>query len=246
MPIFILYVLALITIPAYAELSLTIDPIHSTETQQTHNQSHATYTVNLHFPLKDGDSLYHDYISVSTDSPDITLSHWLSSCEPIEGYDELFKKNKQVYKEPFTLTLTAQVKTDNGHSLQTPHLHCIYYKKSDNKITHELLPLIFTPEHQHLTPPCIETVPIKGAYQKKHPTQTDASLPTHKKKHSTLPGYKQVLYPLCIILMGILSTIVSTKRVEKNSSTRLTYSKTLVGTVIGMSLLCIYLLNAAF
>ncbi|MCX5925100.1 MAG: hypothetical protein NT124_02275 [Candidatus Dependentiae bacterium] len=269
MPIIILYLLAFITVPVHAELSLTIHPIHpihpiltihpihpiqaiqtiNPETQETHGNNSHDYTLNLHFPLKEGDCIYHDYISLSTDSPDIMLSDWNSSGEPIERYDVLFKKNKLVYIEPFTLTLTAQVKTNNRHSMQTPNLHCIYYKKSDNNITHQLLPLIFTQKQDHTVMP-LQAVTEKSVMSvkaiepaiKKKPTPVS----TQNRPDFLSPGYKQALYPLLIIVVGIISTIVSTKRAEKHSSTRLTYIKSVLSALIGISLLCIYLLNAAF
>jgi|GEM_PF-5666909 len=88
------------------------------------------------------DYIYHDYLSISTDDPNLLLSDWIASKEPIDRYDALLKKNKKIYTTPFTITMNATKRDLAIPYSDKANIHVIYYGKSDNQINHEFVPFI--------------------------------------------------------------------------------------------------------
>lgn len=208
-----------------------------------------TYTLNLNFTGNEGEYVYTDYINLSTDSPQVTLSPWHTSSEPISRYDSIFKQTKQIYPEPFTLTLAAHITSAANEPLYPTNIHVIYYKKSDNQITHEIIPLPFT-HKQTSAISTASTIHHSSTHTKNISHASQLSTQTAgilKTSHHIRPTYLQILYPLIIMLTCIATAIVYTKRAKNYSFTRFTYAtnyiKILLGTLIIVCSFLVYILS---
>lgn len=99
------------------------------------------YQTVLDVRIAKGDALYADYLSLSVDSPDVTLSDWHASEEPVQKYDPIFKATKSIYTKPFQINVDAKI-----HDPQIEHanLHVGFMQQSAQKDQHIMLPLPFS------------------------------------------------------------------------------------------------------
>jgi hypothetical protein len=147
-----------------APITLTVTPTTMTPDISGSSASNSgtagdnSYQVTLHIALEPEDWIYHDYITLSCDSPNISLSPWQATQEPVARYINNFKETKRIYSGSFAITSIATKTNGSGQAMganlgaglasQTHatlgNLHLTYYKKSDKKITHHLIPLILS------------------------------------------------------------------------------------------------------
>jgi len=130
--------------PAQAAVSITPITLTVSPTSEIN-----IYQITLHIHLEPDDWIYHDYITLSCDSPNIILSAWQPTCEPVAHYINSFKETKRVYTGSFSITTIATISDPANHankkSLEKKaNVHLTYYKKYDKKITHHLIPLILS------------------------------------------------------------------------------------------------------
>jgi len=99
-----------------------------------------TQEITCTFHLTKKDFIYKDFIHFSVAHPQVKLSDWKASITPIAYYDPLFKNTKQVFKNKFSLSLTA---TTENYCDEIAHLYCTYYQRSEKKIKQIQQPLYF-------------------------------------------------------------------------------------------------------
>jgi thiol:disulfide interchange protein DsbD len=97
-----------------------------------------TLNVTLTFDLEPKEFVYHDSLLFSVDNPDIALSAYKTTNQPIEKYDEKSKKTKKVFEGSFTLEITASSAKALSHD---SNLHAMYFLNTDGKLTHQVYPL---------------------------------------------------------------------------------------------------------
>ena len=115
------------------------------QTSDTH-----TRNITLSVPVPSGDLIYKEYITFSVDHPDVTLSDWRSTNDPISFYDSAFKETKQAFNKNFELTLQARI--EENTNLQQVNLHFSYYAKSQKKVVEEVIPLVLSHNQHNQTP----------------------------------------------------------------------------------------------
>lgn len=97
-----------------------IRPINQTE-----------YAITLSVDIPPRDALYADYLTITSDNPDVSVSSWTASTQPIPRYDQTFKEIKKLFEKPFTISLTA---TTSNPNLTDAHLVISYYQRSKKKM----------------------------------------------------------------------------------------------------------------
>lgn len=157
-------------------LSLFIFSATSTQSHQTPqftSQSLDEHTLNIIITVKlsPHDFLYKDYISFSVDHPDITLSSWQSSQDPVPFFDPLFKETKKVYNKTTTFTLQAR----STRPLQDAHLYFNYYQQSNKNSAQVMYPLTFSQE-QIIAEQPMQTQPAPTMVSTPPVSQSQASL----------------------------------------------------------------------
>jgi thioredoxin:protein disulfide reductase len=130
--------LAFITATVYGQPELTYRQLDDT-----------SYELSIALPVPEKDALYADYISLSVDHPDITLSEWRPSLEPVNKYDVRFKKTKKMFVQPFTISLQISLADP---SIDSANLHMNTFYRSQQKNEHQKFPLSFTSGTPHETP----------------------------------------------------------------------------------------------
>lgn len=103
-----------------------------------------TQEVNINFTNAKKDFMYKDFITCSVDNPAINISAWKTNKQSIAHYDSSFKEAKQVFNENFTITMLVTKKDRQQPLIEPVHVYCSYYRKSEKKINHLLIPLHFT------------------------------------------------------------------------------------------------------
>ncbi len=100
-----------------------------------------TQEITIAFTVAENDFIYKDFITLSSYEPTVSISAWKANKSPIAHYDPLFKDTKLIFNENFTISTTAIA--HQIHS-KTVYLYCSYYRQSEKKINHILIPLFFT------------------------------------------------------------------------------------------------------
>lgn len=99
-----------------------------------------TLALTLTIPVPPNAYLYRDYISVSVDNPNVTLSGLTNQQESRSVYDPTFKTTKKVFDRDVTISMQAH--STNAEHVQA-RLHISYYLSSNKGITEESFPLLF-------------------------------------------------------------------------------------------------------
>jgi len=97
--------------------------------------------IKLHVNVGPEDFLYKDYLTFSVDHPDITLSPWKSSIEPVNHYDVTFKDTKKIFNQSLNFVFTAH--HTNQQPISDAYLHVSYYLYSNHHIDEKIFPLSF-------------------------------------------------------------------------------------------------------
>jgi len=196
---FVPFFLTLCTTIACAAPTCTITPIdeHSSDVQ-----------VQVTFPVDEGDCLYHDYVSFSSDHPAITLSPARSSVAPREQYDTGFNNTKLAYYEPVNFSFHAE--SDNAPT-QDAHLHVSYYYKNGHKIEQASFPIAMNnpPANASAEQPAAEEATMHS-----HKTNASPQEPETEKKSSWTSYFSNTLQNtdsmvLRLILALLLGLVLS-------------------------------------
>jgi thioredoxin:protein disulfide reductase len=95
------------------------------------------------FKLLKNDLLYHDFFSVSANSPDVTIDNWEIDSKPIEQFDADFKETKKMYLKDISVIIhLTYLKPTSAH------IHLNYYQKSNKKIDALSIPISSSQESQ--------------------------------------------------------------------------------------------------
>ena len=95
--------------------------------------------ITITFQIEKNDAVYQQYLDVSVDSPDVTLSSWKASIDSESIYDITFKENKNVFIQPFSISLKAE----HSSAVDDATIHLTYYLRSQKKIAHTMFPISF-------------------------------------------------------------------------------------------------------
>ncbi len=219
-----------------ASLTLSLWSQPKITSQQLNDTS---YELSVAMPVPEKDALYADYISFSVDRPDITLSEWRPSLEPVSKYDVRFKQTKKMFMQPFTIFLQASLADP---SIDSANLHMNTFYRSQQKNEHQKFPLSFTSTAPHKTPisekkaPSEPTQPIQPNAQSKLKTtsfkQRILTLFTETESWgirlllALLLGFllslTPCIYPMIPITIGVLQS-QGTASVGRNILIALTY-----------------------
>ncbi len=212
----------------------------SAEPELTSKQlSYTSYELAIHVPVSSGDALYADYLRFSVDHPDISLSEWHASVEPIVKYDTRFKQTKKVFEKPFQITMQANLLKPE---IEDAKLHISTYSRTQQINTHHKFALAFGRPHD-IANTTIEKTAVTA--QQKKPASSAGSThsqPSFQAKIAALFtetdswGVRLILalllglllsltpciYPMIPITVGILQSQGS-KSVGRNFLISLTY-----------------------
>lgn len=97
--------------------------------------------ITLTIPVPEGTYIYKEYLDISVDNPEITLSPWQANLESVQQYDPVFKETKKVFNKNITIHLQA---TAAEPSVGNAHIHVVYYLNTNKKICEEVFPLHFS------------------------------------------------------------------------------------------------------
>lgn len=103
--------------------------------------SNTAKEIVITFIVPEKDYIYKDFITCSVNEPTVTLSPWKASMQSVNYYDASFKDTKQVFNENFSLTMIV---TTQKYDTEPVYLYCSYYRCSEKKINHIILPLFFS------------------------------------------------------------------------------------------------------
>lgn len=199
-------------------------------------KSSSVYKTVLDVQIPKGDALYADYLSLSVDSPDITLSEWHTTQEPIQKYDPVFKTTKPIYTKPFQINVDAKLTHPDIHYA---NLHVGYYQQSAQKDQHVMIPLPFSAQETdtqegEINSPIAPATP--SASQKSEPVSFSSYLSSVLETTdstwlrlllSLLLGIflslTPCIYPMIPITMGILQSQGSSSML-RNFGLALTYT----------------------
>ncbi len=117
-----------------------------------------TYQLTFSFKIPRGDFVYKDYIDLSIDAPNVTLSDWEASTNSISYYDPSFKETKQIFNKDVTLTINS---TLINVTLVNANIHLSYYQHSHKKIVQKLFPVTFK-QKETISPFIPETTHVMG------------------------------------------------------------------------------------
>lgn len=160
-------------------------------TISTENTQPFQQCITFTFCLKKNDFLYKDFICFSVDNPDVSLSPWTASREPISYYDPLFKNTKHIFTGTVVISLDA---TAQKQYIPPATVYCSYYQKSAKKIITLRHPLFLatqqSKEHSDSPDTWIQTVSQKNslvhALRVDSPTAT-ANTPCKRDAFASLP-----------------------------------------------------------
>ncbi len=132
-----------------------------------------TYELSIDASIPKGDALYADYLSFSIDHPNIILSEWKASQEPISKYDTHFKQTKKIFTEPVRLTLQASL---SDPSIDTATLHMTTLSRAGQKQQQQQFELSFAsaeiPENAHAEMRSTEKIATIDASQDSEESET--------------------------------------------------------------------------
>jgi len=169
-----------------------------------------TRNITLSVPVPSGDLIYKEYISFSVDHPDVTLSEWRSTNDPISFYDSAFKETKQAFNKNFELTLQAQI--EEHTNIEQVNLHFSYYAKSQKKVVEEVIPLVLSHNQQSQTPTSINQQLAVNTQKVVQTTPIEKPQPTSQSWSdyiSTLVQTTESLWVqlLLVLLLGLLMSL---------------------------------------
>lgn len=168
-----------------------------------------TYDVTLHFDADNTQYIYKDFLDVNVDNHQVTLSKWQSSIDAINQYDPLFKENKKIFNQNFTISLQASSVNQNLPA----YIHVNYCCNGSKKIVSQVFPLI----EKHVLSTTVDAANSVIVNSEKSDTTLPQSCPVpvqHQKQSwsdylSSLVKHSQSLAMRLILafLLGILLSL---------------------------------------
>lgn len=162
------------------------------------------YSIELNIQPPEKSLIYHDFITISTDHPDVQLGQWQSNVSPKQQYDPQFKETKLLYAQPIILTIPVRIKKQ---PLNDAHLHLTYLTTASPNVQKHLIPLRFARTHaQKDNQQAVKTAAIAPEGQDEPEEQENSSWHTYLEK---IISTSQSLWIrlLLIFLLGILMSL---------------------------------------
>src|SRR5579872_5316108 len=165
-----------------------------------------TQTITLTIPVPAGSYVYKEYLNLTVDHPEVTLSEWSADRDAATHFDTAFKDNKKVFDKDFTITVQAKTKADR---LDNAQLHVAYFVNTNKKITQEQFPITF----KEPAPTVATTVEADDATiaTSTHPEQVPAT-PAKQSFSDRISSLVQntdslALRLLLVMLLGLLMSL---------------------------------------
>lgn len=177
-----------------------------------------TLALTLTIAVPSNAYLYRDYINVSVDNPNVTLSELTNQQESRSVYDPTFKTTKKVFDHDVTISMQAH----SNKKLSAPaRLHISYYLSSNKGITQESFPLLFLekPNTEQSTEQTVEQVrkesasvaqaPVAAPALYDHQTNLPAVSRSYSEHLSLLITQTNTLWIrlLLVLLLGVLMSL---------------------------------------
>gem|GEM_PF-5706124 len=115
----------------------TLYPVALQPTLRCNHHKNTTYTLTVILPISAPQIVYRDYVTLSIDHPDVTLTPWKATPESVTIFDKHFKKDKHVFTQSVIITCQAHI----SHPIMSPvHLHLSYVTGPRIDVHHTMLP----------------------------------------------------------------------------------------------------------
>jgi thiol:disulfide interchange protein DsbD len=192
--------------------------------------NNSTQEIAIICNLDSDELLYKDSITISVDSPSISLSPWKSNKEAVYQYDTLTKQTKYAFDKECHIALTATRQKD---TITDTALHVILQTNKQEFPVHSIHPLVFEEkkeEHrEHINQEqerkALSGEPLKNSYFSLllNPQKWSSAISQIVKTTQSLPirlilvfllgillSLTPCIYPMIPITVGILQTQKST------------------------------------
>lgn len=170
-----------------------------------------TLNIQLTLAVPDNSYLYREYLAVSVDSPDVSISNWTADNEARSHYDTTFKTTKKIFDRNTTLTLQAHANKPLDHEAR---IHVTYYLNSNKGIVEESYPLPFPKAQAQASaspqPQDIAThIDIPTAEQPKNVPAAPAHKASYADRLSSLITHTDSLWVrfVLVLLLGLLMSL---------------------------------------
>lgn len=128
------------------------------------------YQLSIQIPLMEEDTIHTDYLALTVDSPEISISDWQSATPITQVYDPLFHQQERAFTKPpelvFTLTCADKKEFQNAQFVLA------YYLQSAAEMVQEVLKLELP---QEIEAPLETQIDIPTEVQELPSTQTKES-----------------------------------------------------------------------
>ena len=128
--------------------------------------------VSLEIDVPSGDYLYQDYLSITTDDPNIVVNIDATKSRVVQHFDPAFNETKKAFDKNVHLMLGL---SGNFNEIHQANLHVSYYLESNNKIVTEVIPLVFSQDNNLETQVDIPEQESLRTLSMKEETQTPAA-----------------------------------------------------------------------
>lgn len=97
--------------------------------------------VSLQIEVEPGDYLYKDYLTITCDNPDISVSIDAIKSSLVNHFDADFNETKKAYEG--NVDLMIRLSATDLQTIDAANLHVCYYLASQGKVVEDLIPLTF-------------------------------------------------------------------------------------------------------
>lgn len=157
-------------------------------------------SVDITIPLETGQYLYADYIQISVNHPDVLLSSWKSSVEPVMQYDSQFKENRKVIQNCPILSMSVSKKNDQD--LSQVDLRLIFYTNKSKRAVEQIFPLTF--QTKQSVEAVEQQVSTESIDAKETNVAQESPLSVDEKKSSWLDSLKHIATKSNVLWVRIL------------------------------------------
>lgn len=165
------------------------------------SQSDNKYLAELTLTNDNQAAIYHDFITISSDHPDVTVGQWQAKVAPQQQFDSIFNATKAVYPSGSVITVPL---TTTKQPINNAHLYVSYMTNKNQKINETFIPLNFETTESSVT--IEETQPSASPENKNQEPEKQSSW---SDKIQTLFTHTKSIWIrlLLVFLMGILMSL---------------------------------------
>ena len=132
-------------------------------------------SFSVKFTPSQDESIYYNSIDLTTNSPDVVIQDWENDCSIVEEFDQSFKKNKKIIKEPCIINGTLLIKKNDPLAKLT----VTYMTNKMDAPDYQMFPLS-TPQAQVNR----TKVPLEKSVQQKEGDEPISCPAPHQKKQA--------------------------------------------------------------